>query len=95
MGEFGRTPSVNAAGGRDHFPEVTPVVLAGRDLGGKVIGQTSEDGRKRVGETHTVADLFATILSLMGLDIDAGFTTAFGSPTTITDGGSLIHSLGS
>ncbi|MDF1841021.1 MAG: DUF1501 domain-containing protein [Rubripirellula sp.] len=95
MGEFGRTPSVNAAGGRDHFPEVTPVVLAGRDLGGKVIGQTSEDGRKRVGETHTVADLFATILSLMGLDIDAGFTTAFGSPTTITDGGSPIHSLGS
>ena len=93
MGEFGRTPSVNGAGGRDHFPEVTPVVLAGGNLGGRVVGQTSEDGRMRVGETHSVADLFATVLSLMGLDIDAGFTTAFGSPTTITDGGTPIASL--
>lgn len=93
MGEFGRTPRLNGAAGRDHFPEATPVVLAGGNLGGKVIGQTNDTGTQRVGETHSVSDLFATVLSLMGLDIDAEFTTEFGSPTTVTDNGDVIDSL--
>lgn len=87
MGEFGRTPRLNAAAGRDHFPEVTPVVLAGGNLGGRTIGATSADGAERIGQRHEVADLMATVLTLLGLDLDAEYTTDFGSPTTKVDGG--------
>jgi uncharacterized protein (DUF1501 family) len=90
MGEFGRTPRLNAGRGRDHFPEATPVVLAGGDLGGRVVGATSDNGSKRVGDKHSVADLMATVLQLMGLDPDAQMTTDFGSPTTSTNQGKPI-----
>ena len=80
MGEFGRTPRLNGRAGRDHFPESIPVVLAGGNLGGRVVGATSDDGSQRVGGKHTVADLMATLLTLMGLDHDTGYTTDFGSP---------------
>src|SRR5205823_12482850 len=45
MGEFGRTPKVNANAGRDHFPTAWTTVLAGRGIrGGQVIGDTGKDG---------------------------------------------------
>lgn len=93
MGEFGRTPRLNGRAGRDHFPETTPVVLAGGNLGGRVIGRTSEDGSRRVGAKHSVADLMATLMTLLGLDVEATYTTDFGSPTSATDGGSPIDEL--
>ena len=93
MGEFGRTPTINGRAGRDHFPEATPVVMAGGGLGGKVVGQTSDNGAKREGDTHTVGDLMATVLTLLGIDIHQEFTTSFGSPTTVTDNGTPIPTL--
>lgn len=93
MGEFGRTPRLNGRAGRDHFPQSIPIVLAGGNLGGRVIGQTSEDGSRRVGTTHSVADLMATLMTLMGLDVDASYTTDFGSPTTATDDGTPIEQI--
>ena len=93
MGEFGRTPRLNGARGRDHFPEITPVVLAGGQLGGRVIGETSVDGSQREGTKHSVADLFATLLTLLGLDIETEYTTEFGSPTTVTDQGKPIEAI--
>ncbi|NND97182.1 MAG: DUF1501 domain-containing protein [Pirellulaceae bacterium] len=93
MGEFGRTPQVNGNGGRDHFPETTPVVLAGGKLGGKVVGATSPNGTRRLGSQHTIADLVATIATLLGLDVDQVYETDFGSPTTLTDGGQPIDQI--
>lgn len=93
MGEFGRTPKLNGRGGRDHFPNMTPVVLAGGDLGGQTIGETNSTGSDRIGEQHSIADLVATLLTLLGLDIDTEYTTSFGSPTTVTDGGTPIGEL--
>ena len=57
-GEFGRTPAINANGGRDHFPAAFSCVLAGGGVGGgQVYGQTSDDGMevtdgKTVSYTH-------------------------------------------
>jgi uncharacterized protein (DUF1501 family) len=93
MGEFGRTPRLNGRAGRDHFPEATPVVLCGGNLGGNVVGQTSNDGSQRVGEKHSVADLVATLLTLLGVDINATYTTDFGSPTSVTDDGTPIDQI--
>ena len=45
MGEFGRTPKINAKTGRDHFPKAFNVALAGGGVrGGQVIGKTAADG---------------------------------------------------
>ena len=90
MGEFGRTPTINAGGGRDHYPETTPVVLAGGNLGGTTVGRTSDDGARRLDARHSVADLMSTVLTLTGFDIEQTLTTDFDSPTTVTDGGTPI-----
>ena len=45
MGEFGRTPRINARGGRDHYPRAFNVALAGGGIrGGQVIGETDAGG---------------------------------------------------
>lgn len=90
LGEFGRTPTINGRGGRDHFPEIIPVVLAGGNLGGHVIGEVNDSASERVGVRHNVADLMATLLAMLGLNLDHEYTTDFGSPTTVTDDGTPI-----
>ncbi len=94
MGEFGRTPAVNGRRGRDHFPRVTPVVLAGGGISaGTVIGATNEDGTDLARERYGVPDLFATMLTALGIEPDREYTTAFGSPTSATDDGDVIPGL--
>jgi hypothetical protein len=45
MGEFGRTPKINANKGRDHYPRAWSMMLAGGGIqGGRVIGATDKDG---------------------------------------------------
>jgi uncharacterized protein (DUF1501 family) len=45
MGEFGRTPAINARNGRDHYPRVTCAVVGGGGLeGGRVVGETDRLG---------------------------------------------------
>ncbi len=94
MGEFGRTPNINGQNGRDHFPDVTPVVVGGGGIqGGRVIGQTSADGSSIEGPSYRVADLFATLLHPFGVSPDAEFRTDFDSPTSATDDGKVIKDL--
>jgi hypothetical protein len=94
MGEFGRTPNINANRGRDHFPTVTPAVIGGGGLtGARVVGQTNRTGTEIEGEPYKVADLFATIFAALGIAPDREFTTDFDSPTPATDGGKVIAEL--
>lgn len=94
MGEFGRTPRINAQSGRDHFPQVTPVVIGGGPIkGGQVVGQTNSLGTTIEGESYNVADLFATVMSGFGIEPDREFLTDFDSPTKATDEGKLIKEL--
>lgn len=94
MGDFGRTPTINGQSGRDHFPSVTPVVLGGGCIqSGQVIGATNRTGTAIDGDTHSVADVSATILQLLGTPPDAEFTTTFGSPTAATDNGAIIGAI--
>lgn len=94
MGEFGRTPAINAQQGRDHFPAVTPVVLGGGPFrSGLAVGKTDGSGRQIDGDAYQVADLFATLLHAFGIEADREFTTDFDSPTTATEQGKLIREL--
>ena len=68
-GEFGRTPIVQGANGRDHNPQGFTMWLAGGGVkGGMAWGETDEFGYYAVKDKVHMHDLHATILHLMGLD---------------------------
>jgi uncharacterized protein DUF1501 len=67
--EFGRLPISQSVKGRDHSPYGFSAWLAGGGVkGGQVIGATDEFGYKAMEQPHSVNDLHATILHLLGLE---------------------------
>ncbi len=69
VGEFGRTPAINASLGRDHFASAWSASLHGCGVkAGAVWGKTDEDGNKVVEGEVGAGELFATILSAAGID---------------------------
>jgi len=94
MGEFGRTPKINANDGRDHFPGAWSAVLAGGGVrGGTVYGQTDETGTKVVDKPVAVPDFFATIATVLGMSPSKSFMTPVGRPIAITEKGVPIRDL--
>lgn len=66
--EFGRTPSINANQGRDHWPRVWSTVIGGGGLiGGQIIG-ASDKGQEVADRPIRVGDLHATICQALGID---------------------------
>jgi RNA polymerase sigma factor (sigma-70 family) len=77
MGEFGRTPRINANQGRDHWPMSFTVVLAGGGIkGGQVVGQTNADGAGVANRPVTVPGLYATIYEAVGVNRKARYPSA-------------------
>jgi hypothetical protein len=69
MGEFGRTPWLNPARGRDHYPNAWSMMLTGCGLKrGVVVGATDPDGVDVLGKPISEQNLFATIFTALGLD---------------------------
>jgi hypothetical protein len=68
-GEFGRTPKVNKDGGRDHWPAVSPVLLAGGGMKvGQVIGATDRYAGTVVSRPVHFQDVLATLYHNVGID---------------------------
>jgi hypothetical protein len=62
-GEMGRTPRLNAAGGRDHWGNLAPLLLYGGGLPkGQIIGQSTRDGGEPLTEPVRIKNLLGTIL---------------------------------
>jgi hypothetical protein len=94
MGEFGRTPRINANDGRDHWPGAWSAVLAGGGIrGGVVHGATDDDGAKVVRDATVVPDLLATMAVQLGLDPAHTEVSPAGRPISITDDGTAIRAL--
>jgi hypothetical protein len=69
MGEFGRTPKINPAGGRDHHPGVWTILMGGGPIqGGRVVGESDELGYIPKTRPVTPAMVAATIYKGLGLD---------------------------
>lgn len=94
MGEFGRTPKVNARSGRDHWPKTFSLLLSGAGIrGGRVIGKTTPDGSDVADQPVSVEDLFQTICAAIGLDASTTLEAPNGRPIKIVDGGQMITGL--
>jgi uncharacterized protein (DUF1501 family) len=94
MGDFGRTPKINANDGRDHHPGAWTAVLAGGGVrGGVAYGQTDATGDTVAAGKIAVPDLFATVTKQLGLDPDKSFDTPSGRPIAISDGGRALHEI--
>ena len=88
MGEFGRTPKINADAGRDHWPGCYSVLLAGGGIrGGQVIGASDNIGAYPKDRPTTPADIHATMFAALGYDVRSiSYQSADGRPVPLTDG---------
>ncbi len=94
MGEFGRTPKISARGGRDHFPRVFNVALAGSGIkGGQVIGASSADGNEVKDRPVQVNDLLVSMCHALKIDPTKENMSSVGRPIKIVDGGKLVKEL--
>ncbi len=88
MGEFGRTPKVNPAGGRDHWPQAWSTLMAGGGIqGGRVIGATDEIGAYPVDRPVTPAELIATVYHGIGIDLETELPSPGTRPVPVVDYG--------
>ena len=70
MGEFGRTPKINPAGGRDHHPGVWTILMGGGPLkGGQVVGESDELGYVPRTRPVSPGEVAATLFKGLGLDV--------------------------
>ena len=87
-GEFGRTPTVNKDGGRDHWPRVGGGLLAGGGMKtGQVIGATDRLGGEPVDRPVHFGEVFATLYHQMGINPNTTtITDLTGRPHYLVDG---------
>lgn len=95
MGEFGRTPKVNAQTGRDHYPKVNSICVSGAGvrMDGHVHGQTSDKCEHVVGSQNSTHDLAATIYSVLGVDHSKVYHNIDNRPIFTTDNGKPIRGI--
>ncbi|HYR58415.1 MAG TPA: DUF1501 domain-containing protein [Chthoniobacteraceae bacterium] len=94
MAEFGRSPKINAAGGRDHWGSCFSVVLAGAGIGGgQIVGASDRLGAVPAEHPVPPPDLAATIFHLLGIAPNAEFHDPLGRPRSVTDNGRPIREL--
>jgi hypothetical protein len=94
MGEFGRTPKINPSAGRDHFPKIFNVALAGGGVkGGQVIGASNADGGDVKDHPVSVPDLLASLCHTLKVDASKEMISPIGRPIRIVDGGKSVAAL--
>src|SRR2546421_74579 len=85
-GEFGRTPKINPAGGRDHWPQCWSMGLGGGGIkGGQVIGGWDGDRGDPGDRPTTPADVAATMYSALGIDLTTELPSPGGRPLPVVD----------
>ena len=88
MGEFGRTPTVNRNGGRDHYSRAWTTVLVGGGVkGGRVVGRTDATGASVADRPVSARDFMATVCRALGIDYARTVNTPGGRPVKVAEKG--------
>ncbi len=89
--EFGRTPTINARGGRDHWGAAGSIFFTGGGTrAGQVIGATNDHAAEPTTHSYSPADVAATIYSALGIDHHAMVHDILDRPRPILDAGEPI-----
>ncbi len=92
--EFGRTPKVNSGAGRDHWPRVFSIAMAGGGIkGGYVHGASDALAADPAEKPVTIADYAATLYQLLGIDPESDLLAPGGRPIPIANRGRVITDL--
>lgn len=92
-GEFGRSPVMNKKDGRDHWTQGFSLVLAGGGFAkGRVIGETDPGGGPVKNDKIAFQDVFATVLTALGLDPSRENESPDGRPFKLSQG-KVVRSL--
>ncbi len=85
-GEFGRSPKVTPTAGRDHWPQVMSVLVAGGGLKmGQAIGSTTPRAERPRDRPYRVSQVLSTLYHAIGIDPSQTFPDASGRPMYILD----------
>ncbi len=88
LAEFGRTPRINPAGGRDHWPQCFTCYFAGGGIqGGRAIGRSDSIGAVPAEDPVGPKEIVATIFKSLGLDLEIELPGPGGRPFPIVDFG--------
>jgi hypothetical protein len=88
LAEFGRTPRVNPAGGRDHWPQCFTCYFAGGGVrGGRAVGASDPIGGVPAERPADPAEIVATIFHSLGFDLETKLPGPAGRPFTLVDAG--------
>ena len=88
LAEFGRTPKINPAGGRDHWPQCWTISFAGGGVkGGRVVGKSDEIGAYPAERPVNPAQVVATIYKSLGLELDTHLPGPNSRPFPLVDFG--------
>src|SRR5713226_1887530 len=94
MSEMGRTPKINANGGRDHWTYCYSVLFAGAGIrGGTVCGASDAHAAYVKDRPVNTADICATIYHCLGIDPDMPIHDRSGQPTAVAQGGEPIREI--
>jgi hypothetical protein len=92
--EFGRTPKVNKDAGRDHWPRVFSVVLAGGGIKrGMIYGTSDATGGEPNSDPMVLEDLAATLYHQIGIDPDKRLIAPGNRPIDIVRGGKVVKEI--
>ena len=85
--DFGRTPKINSASGRDHWASAGFAIMAGAGVpGGSVLGATDDEGGQPIRNQYFSEDIVATIYHKLGLPLDLHVQSPDGRPVRLIEG---------
>jgi hypothetical protein len=85
--DFGRTPNINSASGRDHWASAGFAIMAGAGIpGGAVLGATDDEGGKPIRDEYLTEDIAMTIYEKLGLPPDLTAQSPDGRPVRLIEG---------
>ena len=92
--EFGRTPKINGTGGRDHWPKVFSLAMAGGGIKrGSVYGTSNSTASEPDVDPLTVEDWATTVYKCLGIVADKELMAPGDRPIEIVNGGNVVKEL--
>lgn len=95
MTDFGRTPVINSAAGRDHWSTASVLCMAGAGTPrGQIIGETDAEGARPIDQEYYPKDIAATIYAKLGIPLETVHMTPEGRPMRLCEGDPIPELMG-